>query len=261
MRHIIVLSLLALWLAAAPLRAQAEAGVDILTGRVTDLTGKPIADAQVGVTSLRSGLTRSITTDANGRYKIFFPGTPTHYKLEVRRMGFAPAHRTVARRTKGPEEMTIDLQLGGAPLALSMVEINGSPDAPLVRERQKRSPSELAVAEATVPNPVAEILALKDTLHLSAVQIVALTDVADSLQAKNTAIYKMIRVLLAKSQQAGDASLLAGTVAMMLEEASTNTRDAVAHAEKLLRPEQWLSLPQVIRDRPEPNSEGAARQD
>jgi hypothetical protein len=251
MRHIIVLSLLVLCLAPAPLRAQAGAGVDILTGRVTDLTGKPIADAQVGVTSLRSGLTRSITTDANGHYKIFFPGTPTHYKLEVKRMGFAPAHRTVARRTKGPEEMTIDLQLGGAPLALSMVEINGSPDAPIVRRSEKHSSSEATVAEATVPNPVAEILALKDTLHLSAVQIVALTDVADSLQAKNAAIYKMIRVLLSKSREAGDASLLAGTVAMMLEEASNNTRNAVTDAQKLLQPEQLLILPPVYRQTPE----------
>jgi Carboxypeptidase regulatory-like domain len=261
MRDIIVLSLLALCLAPAPLRAQAGTGVDILTGRVTDLTGKPIADAQVGVTSLRSGLTRSITTDANGRYKIYFPGMPPHYKLEVKRMGFAPAQRTVARRTKGPEEMTIDLQLGGAPLALSMVEIDGSPDAPIVRQSDRRSSSEGTVSEATVPNPVAEILALKDTLRLSAVQIVALTDVADSLQTKNSALYNKIRVLLAKSQQAGDASLMAGTIAMMLEEASSNTRSAVTDAEKLLRPEQWLILPRVIRDRHEPEAASAPRQD
>lgn len=251
MRDITVLLLLALCLTPAPLRAQEGAGVDILTGRVTDLTGKPIADAQVGVTSLRSGLTRSITTDANGHYKIFFPGTPTHYKLEVKRMGFAPAQRTVARRTKGPEEMTIDLQLGGAPLALSMVEINGSLDAPIGLQSEKRSSSKATTAEATVPNPVAEILALKDTLRLSAVQIVALTDVAESLQKKNSALYKKIHLLLAKSQEAGDASQMAGTVAMMLEEASRNTRNAVTDAQKLLRPEQLEILPPVYRQTPE----------
>lgn len=241
MRDLTVLSLLVFCLAAAPLPAQTQGGVDILSGYVTDLTGKPIADAQVGVTSLRSGHTRSNTTDANGRYKIFFPETPTHYKLEVKRMGFAPTQRTVARRTKGPEEMVIDLQLGGAPLALSMVEINGSADAPIVPETEKRSST-----DATVPNPVAEILALKDTLRLSAVQIVALTDVADSLQTKNSALYNKIRLLLAKSQAAGDVSQMAGTVAMMLEEASSNTRSAVTDAQKLLRPEQWLLLPQGI---------------
>lgn len=261
MRDLTSFSLLALSLAASPLPAQTHGGVDILSGHVTDLTGKPIADAQVGVTSLRSGLTRSNTTDERGRYRIFFPETPTHYKLEVKRMGFAPMQRTIARRTKGPEEMVIDLQLGGAPLALSMVEINGSPDALIVRQSEKRSSSEAPVGEATVPNPVAEILALKDTLHLSAVQIVALTDVADSLQAKNSALYKQIRILLGKSQEAGDVSQMAGTVAMMLEEASSNTRSAVADAQKLLRPEQWLILPRVIRDGPEPESANAPRQD
>lgn len=96
---------------------------------------------------------------------------------------------------------------------------------------------------------MSEILALKDTLHLSAVQIVGLTDIADTLQATNTRIYRNIRILLAKSQQAGDPTLMAGSVAMMLEEASGNTTRAVGGAEKLLRQEQWIVLPTEIRDR------------
>jgi hypothetical protein len=257
MRDLTVLFLLALCLAPAPVVAQAEARIDILTGRVTDLTGKPVADAQVGVTSLGSGLTRSNTTDADGRYRIFFPETAPRYLLQVKRMGFSPVQRTVTRRTKDPEQMTIDMELGGAPLALSMVEINGSPDESAIRrERVSSTGAKAPTTDATVPNPVAEILSLKDTLHLSAVQIVALTDVADSLRAKNSAIYKKIQLLLAKSQEAGDAGQMAGTIAMMLEEASSNTGSAVGQAEKLLRPEQWLLVPQVIRDRP--GSEGAA---
>jgi DNA-directed RNA polymerase specialized sigma subunit len=47
-----------------------------------------------------------------------------------------------------------------------------------------------------------EILALKDTLHLTAVQIVGLTDIADTLQVSNTRIYRIIRMLLAKSREA-----------------------------------------------------------
>ncbi|HET6761353.1 MAG TPA: hypothetical protein VFH13_04595, partial [Gemmatimonadaceae bacterium] len=81
--------------------------------------------------------------------------------------------------------------------------------------------------------------------------IVALTDVADTLQAKNSALYKKIQLLLAKSREAGDATQMAGTVAMILEEASSNTRSAVAQAEKLLRPEQWQILPPVYRQTPE----------
>jgi Carboxypeptidase regulatory-like domain len=226
------------------LQAQEHSSNDILTGRVTDLAGKPVADAQVGATSLRTGLTRSHSTDADGRYKIYFPETAPKYALSVKRIGFSPVLRTVVRRTHGPEEMTIDLQFGGTPLALSAVEIVGGSDAPTPLQSK-----EVSSFDATVPNPVSEILALKDTLHLSAVQIVGLTDLADTLQASNTRIYRNIRILLARSQEAGDATLMAGSVALMLEEASGNTARAVGGAGKLLRQEQWVVLPAEIRDR------------
>ena len=250
------LSILCLCLTPAALQAQPDSRIDVLTGRVTDLTGKPIADAQVGATSLRSGLTRTHTTDVEGRFRIYFPETAPMYVLQAKRLGFAPVQRTITRRTKNPEQMTIDMQLGGTPLALSMVEITGSSDAPFIRKSDK-----VRTFDATVPNPVAEILALKDTLHLSAVQIVALTDVADTLEVKNSTLYKRIGALVARSQAAGNANQMAGTVALMLEEASTNTRRAVAQAEKLLEPEQWLILPQAIRDLPGADIEAASRQD
>ena len=249
------LSLLALCLAPAALQAQTVVRSDILTGRVTDLTGKPVADAQVGATSLGSGLTRTFTTDAEGHYRIFFPETARQYVLQVKHMGFAPAQRTITRHSKDPEQMTIDLQLGGTPLALSMVEVAGSSDVSPSREPEK-TPD----IDATVPNPVAEILSMKDSLHLSAVQILGLTDVADTLQAKNGRIYRNIRALLSKSQEAGDVTQMAGSVALMLEEASGNTARALAASEKLLRPEQWQILPQNIRDRSGSGSTDTAKQ-
>jgi hypothetical protein len=239
------LLLLALSIAPATLRAQADGRADILTGRVTDVTGKPVADAQVAATSLGSGLTRTHTTDAEGRYKVFFPETAPKYVVQAKHMGFAPVQRTITRRTSDPEQMTIDLQLGGVPLALSMVEITGSPDGP-APESEKGSG-----VDATVPNPVTEILVMKDTLHLSAVQIVALSEVADTLQRKNEKIYRNIRGLLSRSQEAGDVTQMAGSVAMMLEDASVNSAKAITAAEKVLRPEQWAILPQAIRERPE----------
>jgi hypothetical protein len=42
---------------------------------------------------------------------------------------------------------------------------------------------------------------------------------------------------------------MAGSVALMLEEASRNTTDALVSAGKLLRPEQWAILPPDIRNR------------
>lgn len=239
----ISLSILALCLLSTSAQSQTEARTDVISGRVTDLNGRPIADALVGATAPGSSVTRTYNTDPDGRYKIYFPGTPSQYSLQVKRMGFAPVQRTITRHTREPEHMTVDIQLGGAPLALSMVEIEGNSETPLPREPEKHS------LDATVPNPIAIILDMKDTLHLTAVQIVGLGNLADSLQVKNSRIYKNIRTLLAKSQEQGDATLMAGSVAMMLEEASRNTTTALVSAGKLLRPEQWAILPADIRER------------
>ena len=255
MRALTAIPLMALCLAPTVSAAQADPRADILIGRVTDVTGRPVADAQVGATALGSGLTRSISTDGEGRYRLFFPGTARQYVVLVKRMGFAPVQRTITRHTSGSEEMTIDMQLGGAPLALSMVEVTGGSGAAPVQDSEGRSS-----LETTVPNPVADILAMKDTLRLSAVQMIELTDVADTLQAKNTRIYRNIQTLLSKSQEAGDVGQMAGSIAMMLEEASGNTGRAVGAAEKLLRPEQWLVLPQAIRDQFQNGSASSARQ-
>jgi hypothetical protein len=255
MRAFTPLYWLGLVLAPAVLPGQTDTHVDIIAGRVTDVTGRPIADAQVGATSLVSGLARTSTTDADGRYRIFFPETPRQYLLLAKRMGFAPSQRTITRHTGGPEQMTIDMQLGGLPVALSMVEITGGLDEPSIRRLEPRPGP-----DPTVPNPVTEILALKDTLHLSAVQIVGLTNVADSLQLKNGKIYQSIQALLAKSEAAGNPGQMAGSIAIMLEEASVNTSSAVSAAEKLLRPDQWQVLPQAIRDQPQGTSATSTKQ-
>ena len=237
-------------------QAQTETGTDILLGRVTDMNGRPIGDAQVGVTSLQSGLRRSVVTDGEGRYKVYFPETPPRYLVLVKKLGFAPTQQTIIRHTTRPEEMTVDMKLGGTPLALSMVEINGEAGGSSRRESDSEPVAPVIFGPAgTVPNPVAEILALKDTLHLSAVQIVGLTDVSDSLLARNARIYNDIKALLAKSKATGDARQMAGSIAMMLGEASDNTTRAVAAAEKLLQPEQWLLLPPAIRDQARPSEE------
>ena len=232
--------------------AQDDAHHDILVGRVTDLGGRPVADAQVGVTSLSSGRKRTYTTNEEGQYRITFPENASQYVLLVKRVGFSPVERTISRRSKEDEQIRTDIQFGATPLALSSVEITGSFDGP------PPSVEKAGSQEATVPNPLADILALKDTLHLSAVQIVALGYLSDTLRTRNSTIYRNIRELLAKSQAAGDVNQMAGSVAMMLEEASGNTEKALVEAEKVLRPEQWLILPQGLRERPESGSPAPA---
>ena len=238
-------SLLTVCLAPMAIAAQTESKTDILTGRITDLSGRLVADAQVGATSLATGLTRSRATDSTGRYRIVFPEHAPQYQLVAKRMGFTPVQRTIRRVSSEDELFIADMQFVGSPVALSMVEVTGGTDRPLRREPDKPSPG-----EAIVPNPVADILALKDSLHLSAVQIVGLTDLADSLQAKNTALFTGVRTYILKQRGSGDPTQITNTVSQMLQEASTNTDHAVAGAQALLRPEQWLLIPQGIRDRP-----------
>jgi hypothetical protein len=223
------------------LAAQTNAATDILVGRVTDFTGRPVAEARVTVTSVGTGVTKSYVTDPEGHYKIYFPETAASYAVLAKRMGFSPVQRTIVRRTPYAEQMTIDLQFMGAPIALSAVEIGGSGGYSPRRER------EITSSDVVVPNPVSDILAMRDTLHLSAVQVVGLTDLSDSLKAKNTRLYNNVQTLLAKLQESGDASQMAGTVAMILEEAAGNTTRAVTAAERLLLPEQWAILPAEIR--------------
>lgn len=243
MRYVAAL-LVSVLLAPAALYAQAATRTDVLTGRVTDLGGRPVAEAQVEVTSLGSNLTRTRLTDSAGRYRIVFPEHAPRYQVTARRMGFSPVQRTIRRGSTADELFIADMQFVGSPVALSMVEVTGDTDRPLRREPANPSPG-----EATVPNPVADILALKDSLHLSAVQIVGLTDLADSLHAKNSALFRGIHTLIVKQKENGDATEMAGTVSLMLQEASGNSDRAVRAAEKLLRPEQWILIPQGIRER------------
>ena len=86
MRALTAFPLLAICLVPTALLGQANAGADILMGRVTDMTGRPVADAQVGATALGSGVTRSIITDAEGRYKLFFPAPARQYVVLAKRM-------------------------------------------------------------------------------------------------------------------------------------------------------------------------------
>ena len=228
----------------ALLTAQAGRPTDVLTGQVRDLAGRPVADAQIEIVSLGSTLVRTQLTDSLGRYRLSFPEHSARYRVTGRRMGFAPVQRTVQRGSTQDELFVVDLQFTASPVALSMVEISGDPFAVIERKTQEEIPGESAVL-----NPVFEILARKELLRLSAVQIVGLSEIADSLQAQNSALYRRVHTLIAKHKQNGDPSEVTGTVAMMLREASANSDRAVQAAEKLLRPEQWTLIPKGLTAR------------
>jgi TonB-linked SusC/RagA family outer membrane protein len=89
--------------------------VGTVTGRVIDdATGKPVPLAQVSV----SGTTIGRETDNTGRFLI--PGVPAGvHRVEVRRVGFRPASRSVTVTDGGTA--TVDFSLTAAPTTLAEV--------------------------------------------------------------------------------------------------------------------------------------------
>ena len=78
-------------------RAQAS-----LSGVVADSSGARIAAAAITVRSLDTGLERSLTTDATGRFRV--PSLPVgRYQLQVARGGFATIVRTGIQLAVGQE--------------------------------------------------------------------------------------------------------------------------------------------------------------
>lgn len=245
-----------LFVALAPswLSAQSEP-TDILTGRITDLAGRPVAEAQVEVLSLGSKVVRTQLTDSTGRYRISFPEHSPRYQVTARRIGFSPVQRTIFRASTQDQLFVNDLQFTASPVALSMVEVTGDYYGGF--ERRK---ADDASGDVSVPNPVAEILVRKDSLHLSAVQIVGLTDLADSLHAQNSALFKRIQTLIARQKENGDPTDMSTTVSLILKEAADNSDRAVRAAEKLLLPEQWVMIPKTVTERFDSRSVPAADQ-
>ncbi len=98
---ILVLSLL------SPARVFAQVGstTDILMGQVTGLDSQYVAGARIEATSVETGITRTKTTGADGRYTIVFPDGGGTYRITVRAIGMAPVTRNVQRQ--GDEDRLI----------------------------------------------------------------------------------------------------------------------------------------------------------
>lgn len=116
-----------LLLLAAP--AAAQNTTDILTGRVTSETGDPVAGAEVRVTSATTEITRTTTTDGEGRYTLFFPDGGGSYTLTVSFPGMAEQVRTVARRAD-EEFLIAHVTLGVRPFELDALRVEGQSRRP-----------------------------------------------------------------------------------------------------------------------------------
>jgi len=98
-----------------------------ISGTVTDQSGTAVGGAQVAVKSLETGVSRSTTTDASGRYQVFALPVGS-YEIRAAKDGFAPALRTGIRLVVG-QDATVDfaLRVGGV-----SEELKVTADAPIV---------------------------------------------------------------------------------------------------------------------------------
>src|SRR6185436_13265210 len=103
---------------------QVGSTTDILMGKISGLDSQAVAGARVEATTLETGITRSKTTGADGRYTIVFPDGGGSYRLTVRAIGMEPTTRNIARQ--GDEDRLItDFTLGRNATQLATVQVRG----------------------------------------------------------------------------------------------------------------------------------------
>jgi hypothetical protein len=119
---------LAAGLVIGPAVAAAQVGstTDILMGKVSGADTQAVVGARVEATSAETGITRTKTTDANGRYTIVFPDGGGTYRITVRAIGMAPITRDIQRQ--GDEDRLItDFSMGRTATQLATVQVRATP--------------------------------------------------------------------------------------------------------------------------------------
>ena len=112
------------FLIGTPSKDSTIRGSAILTGRVTDVAGAPMAQAQVAV----EGGTAIAVTSEDGTFSL--RGLPSGTtSAVVRKIGYAPALRTVHLRRTEPQRLVVSLAAGVR--ALPTVTITGTMEAAL----------------------------------------------------------------------------------------------------------------------------------
>lgn len=114
-----VLALLALW---SPAFAQTTTGR--VHGSITDQAGAPLAQTDVSAIATMTGVRRTAQSNGDGVYNL--PSLPpTTYRLEVRRIGFAPQAREF--RVGIGQDLVVDFQLSPSVVQLQDLVVVSQP--------------------------------------------------------------------------------------------------------------------------------------
>src|SRR5439155_27036927 len=100
--------------------AQGLGGAGTVQGTVKDPTGGVMQSVEVRISNPVTGLVRTSTTDAQGRYT-FSNLPPNPYHIMVAAQGFQPLDRDVDVRTAVPITLDLTLALAGAAEPVSVV--------------------------------------------------------------------------------------------------------------------------------------------
>ena len=114
----------------ASARAQGLGGAGTVQGTVKDPTGGVMQAVEVKISNPVSGFTRTVTTDAGGKFT-FSNLPPNTYHVAISAQGFQPFERDVDVRTGVPITVDIALVLAGA---TSTVEVVGHSEDLLERD-------------------------------------------------------------------------------------------------------------------------------
>ena len=128
MRLFVVPALIALVLVVPPAAAQQ---LDVIRGRVIGPDSQPVVRASVKATSYSGNVSKSATTDRNGRYAITYPSGEGDYWLEFRAIGFQPK-RFEVKRVADEEILLADARLVSSIATLDAVNVTASGPRALV---------------------------------------------------------------------------------------------------------------------------------
>ncbi len=103
---------------------------------------------------------------------------------------------------------------------------------------------------AALPNPVAVILGLKDSLGLSGLQVDSLQRLSDTLDAHNGVVSDSMRAIIGRAGGRPDPGLLFSRLRPLLQEGRQHARDALDAARAVLTPAQWNRLPDALQRGP-----------
>ena len=98
-----------------------------------------------------------------------------------------------------------------------------------------------------LPNPADSVLALRDSLALTADQQARLKLLADSVTAEHKALADTIQAAVTKAGPSPDPARLFAALRPTLQKAQAGVQKALADVKAVLTPEQWEKVPERIR--------------